>query len=508
MKSKTAHSAMDDKDTYVDLQEHVMLEELEDGRSSGGLLKYSKKGILLDPQPSDYPHDPLNFSHLEKGRVLIGLAYWAFLGTANLIIITPAFFEIAANYNTSLESVAYTVNGPLIAYGAGCLLWVPIGNLIGVRLSFLISAFGAATLSIWAALAPTFPQFVAARVLASLFFASPEAYGPQIVTDTFFLHQRAASTSVFTAFQFCGFTFAGFIGGYAAMNHGWRAPSWAMVIMSYIAFMVVAFIFPETTFTRSKACERDAKRRYIHTFSLSPGSGGGPPKSSSLWRSFAAPWKYVFHPTVMLATIFFSLFLATNDYLLTSNSIVYPTVYGSTLEEVALTSFAPTTGCLLGILIGGWANDKYVAWQMTRNTEGVFIPEMRLSMAIITVILGPAGLVLFGTAAQYRLHWIVPLLGELMVNLALVIAGNITYTYMADVYQERTDQVLVMLNALKNLSAFGLVYAVTPWNTHSGYSVAFGCLAVILFAAHLPLVLLYYRGAKMQTWETKKFPVK
>lgn len=129
-------------------------------------------------------------------------------------------------------------------------------------------------------------------------------------------------------------------------------------------------------------------------------------------------------------------------------------------------------------------------------------------MGLVTAILGPAGLVLFGTATKSHLHWMVPLFAEFMVNFSAVVAGNITYTYMADIYLEHADTALVMLNALKNLTAFGLVYAVTPWNSHSGYAVAFGCLAAILFFAHLPLLLLYLRGANMQRWEARKFHIR
>lgn len=207
-------------------------------------------------------------------------------------------------------------------------------------------------------MAPSFSQFVAARVLAAIFYASPEAYGPQIVADTFFLHQRATATGVFTAFQFCGFTFASFIGGFATLNYGWRAPSWVMVIMTYIGFFILTLFFPETSYTRSNSHSHASTRRYIDTLSLKPASGGGPPKSSSIWVSFTAPWKYILHPTVLLATLFFSLFLATNDYLLTTNSISFPMEYGFTLKEVALTSFAPTLGNLVGIILGGYINDK------------------------------------------------------------------------------------------------------------------------------------------------------
>jgi hypothetical protein len=100
------------------------------------VLKYSKGGMLLQPQPSDDPHDPLNFPTWQKLSILVILAYWAFLGTANLIIVVsstlllyyididydhqgPSFFQLAQNYRVSFTDLAYTINGPLVAYGIG-----------------------------------------------------------------------------------------------------------------------------------------------------------------------------------------------------------------------------------------------------------------------------------------------------------------------------------------------------------------------------------------------------
>ncbi|KAF7548686.1 hypothetical protein G7046_g8592 [Stylonectria norvegica] len=484
------------EETFVDRVEFRQESgaRLEEGNDASNTLKKTKGGIVLEPQPSDDVHDPLDFSKWEKG----------FLGLESSIPIlqlilrlfkSPTFFMMIDHYHISLDLAAYSVNGPLVAYGIGCLIWVPVGNRIGSRLCFLVSSFGAATLTIWAALAPTFSQFVAARVLAALFYASPEAYGPQIVGDTFFLHQRATATGIFTAFQFSGFTFASFIGGFAALNHGWTAPSWVMVIMTYVSFLLLVLFFPETSYTRdyNRLLRNRGQRGYIDMLKLNASSGGGPPKSANLWGSFLAPWKYLVQSRVLLATTYFSLVLATNDYLLTTNSISFPLVYGFTLRDVALTSFAPTLGNLLGIILGGYLNDKYVLWQKKRP-NGHFSPEMRLPMAVFTAIIGPAGLVLFGTATQEHRHWIAPLFGEFMVNFLAVVAGNIIYTYMAETYLQHADSALVMLNALKNFAAFGIVYAVTPWNTHSGYTAAFGCLAAILFVAHIPVVLLYYKG--------------
>jgi MFS family permease len=235
---------------------------------------------------------------------------------------------------------------------------VPLANVYGVRLSFLVSSFGAATLSIWAALAPNFGQFVAARVLSSTFYAAPEAFGPQIVADVFFLHQRATCTSIFSICQFLGFTFAGLIGGFATLNHGFRAPSWVMVGLTYGAFLALAVMMPETSYTRDGQFDEDEKRTVVDHFRLWPASGGGAPKVSSIWHSFRYPWLYLPHPIVIMTTAYFSMVLATNDYLLTTNSLSMQEVYGFGLAGVSLTSFAPTLGVILGAIYGGYANDK------------------------------------------------------------------------------------------------------------------------------------------------------
>ena len=112
---------------------------------------------------------------------------------------------------------------------------------------------------------------------------------------------------------------------------------------------------------------------------------------------------------------------------------------------------------------------------------------------------------MFGLGTRYHAHWFVPLFGEYLVNFGLFVGGNIMYTYVTDVCLERADVALVAINGLKNLAAFGFVYSVTPWNTHSGYGVAFGGLAIISFFGHLPRLFLYFKGAAVRTWQAKKF---
>ncbi|KAK7897451.1 hypothetical protein LTR67_005340 [Exophiala xenobiotica] len=481
----------------------IEVEQIANAQSSLP-IKYDGNGNPLEPQPSADPHDPLNLPSWQKWPLMAVLAYWSFIGTMNLIIVGPSFFELAENYHVSFTALAYTINGPLLAYGFGCLFWVPFSNVWGIRVSFLVATLGAAGFSIWAAVAPSFEEFVAARVLSSFFYSSPEALGPQIVADVFYLHQRATVTGIFTFFQFVGFSIAGLIGGFATLNLGWRAPSWIMVGLTFGAFIAIFFLLPETTYTRAGHFKPGEKRRIIDSLRLWSASGGGNSKVKKPLNAFKYPWFYAVHPIVICNTIFFSLVLATNDYMLTTSSTSFTFQYNFSLSDVALTSIAPTIGTCLGIIYGGVCNDKYVSWQRKR-AGGTFVPEMRLPMLILTAVFGPAGLIMFGCATQSRTHWIVPLFGELLMSFTIVVDGNIMYAYLVDTYLERADTALVLLNGLKNLSAFALVYSTNPWNTSSGYAISFGCLAVIVFVCHLPMLLLYVKGRSIREWQLSKF---
>jgi hypothetical protein len=67
------------------------------------------------------------------------------------------------------------------------------------------------------------------------------------------------------------------------------------------------------------------------------------------------------------------------------------------------------------------------------------------------------------------------------------------------------DTVMVIYNGMKNLAAFGISYAIVPWNTSAGYSVPFGVLAVVLFVAHLLMLVVYLKGEALRRWTAQRF---
>lgn len=82
---------------------------------------------------------------------------------------------------------------------------------------------------------------------------------------------------------------------------------------------------------------------------------------------------------------------------------------------------------------------------------------------------------------------------------------SILFTYLLDIYEARTDVVLVALNGVKNLAAFGISYAVFPWILSAGYTTPFLVMSMVVLLSYLLLALLYFTGPKLRRWTMARF---
>lgn len=297
-------------------------------------LKYDKHGNPLVPQPIDDANDPLNWSALRKVIIITIVAAWTFLGTLHMIIVGSAFFKITAEFQNNFNLTTYLVGGPLLSYGLVSLVWVAAGNRFGVRLCFFLSAIVAGCFSVWGAEATTFSQLVAARTLASMGYASPETLGPQVVADVFFLKDRAKCMAFITGMQACGFAIGPLVGGFIVEELGWRWTQWIMAILSFSLASIIFCLFPETQYT-ADISHAVKKRSLAQEIKFTSVSGGGRVKvhryhsgfpikifvsllifMTSFLVAFLYPFRYLRHPIVVMVTIYFSLYLLVNSYLL------------------------------------------------------------------------------------------------------------------------------------------------------------------------------------------------
>ena len=172
------------------------------------------ENVIHDAAASDDVHDPLNWSTTQKIMLLMAMNIWIFIGPANILINGGALSKIAQELSVPVADTSYLIGGASLAYGFGSFVWVAFANRWGVRLTFVLCAFAAGLLSIWGARATSFGSLIGARILASLFFSSPEVLGPQVIGDVFFMKDRAKAVTVLIICQGSGFTLGPLIGAY------------------------------------------------------------------------------------------------------------------------------------------------------------------------------------------------------------------------------------------------------------------------------------------------------
>lgn len=228
---------------------------------------------------------------------------------------------------------------------------------------------------------------------------------------------------------------------------------------------------------------------------------------------------YIGHPVILLNLTFFSLCLVVANYLLvsslsqyrwlraklfqTTQSLSYLIVYRFSLTQAGLTFIGPLIGTWLAIVFSGYVADRYYIWASAGDTKRK--PERRLPLLIPTSAIGVAGTILFGTCTQNQCHWIAPVIGSGALLFCFISAISTSFAYLLDIYEARTDSVMVIVNGIKNLAAFGISYAIIPWNTSAGYTIPFVAMAMIVLGAHLVMVVVYFRGERIRNWTAERF---
>jgi len=175
------------------------------------ILKHDPTGqIVLVPQPSDSPNDPYNWSRWKKERFTIAFAFgcgavggksslescpdsnehsgsrWM-LNVGNTAVgplLSPAFVELAAEFDIGLSNFVQGVQGGVIvAIAFGSLICNALAVKYGKRPIYLITTVGLMVTCFWAAAAKSFASLVAARVIQGFCMGPLEALVPASIAD-------------------------------------------------------------------------------------------------------------------------------------------------------------------------------------------------------------------------------------------------------------------------------------------------------------------------------------
>lgn len=161
---------------------------LSTGRSQGGLGR-SNSALLT------FPRSKMRRYYIAI-LACVAMFLCTFLASGPSVAISQMAEEFLGHSgSTSAERIAkaaYFITTVTLMQGVGCLVWMPLIIKYGRRPVYLASFTLYTGTAIWAAVADSYANQLAARIVMGFAIGAGECLAPVTIADVSFLHERGA----------------------------------------------------------------------------------------------------------------------------------------------------------------------------------------------------------------------------------------------------------------------------------------------------------------------------
>jgi MFS family permease len=135
---------------------------------------------------------------------------------------------------------------------------------------------------------------------------------------------------------------------------------------------------------------------------------------------------------------------------------------------------------------------------LTKRNNYIHKPEHRIPALIFPFLLCPWGLILYSFTIAEEKYYYVAAVGFAFQAAGLVFVPSVVLSYTVDAYPKESGEALVLINAGKNLIAFGITKANTQWLASQGIKKMYGEMAAIQWAVLILGLPLYFLGPMLR----------
>ncbi|MCJ1443301.1 MAG: hypothetical protein MMC23_003799 [Stictis urceolatum] len=376
------------------------------------------------------------------------------LGPFNSAVINPALVPLAKAFHITSQQASYQTTTAIITAGVFPVLWTPLANVYGRRPVYLTTTLIGIIATIGSGTATTWAGLLTSRAFSGAATSAAMALGAATVNDMFFLHERGAKMGVWTVFLTNGAHVAPIIGGYLTQAAGYRWAYYLPASINATLLLIMLFALPETLFSRSALIlAQHRPRTYTEMlFSFRRNSLRDRRLRS---RDFILPFKMLRYPSVALTWLYYTVSFAYAAVLPSVTvAILFTSTYHFSPGTIGLMLGLPLLiGSLLGEILSGPFSD-YIMYRYARQYGGERKPEARLPAAFASVVLTPAGIIIYGVCLHFRTHWVGPVIGNALAGVGLQLVTTVSYAYCSDCYKPQSGEVGTLYNLGRQIFSF------------------------------------------------------
>ncbi|RYP47960.1 hypothetical protein DL768_006057 [Monosporascus sp. mg162] len=364
-----------------------------DAASVTGLKKDGD--IILVPQPSDSPNDPLNWSSAWKSSQMLMLAFSSGVTIALGPMISPGLVIISEQYDVDPDTVSAFMVGTIVLF-TGSVTFFTAQIIAG----FIIESLGVPAVFGIAALAYCL-------VLPAIYFA---------VMETTYTRPRDNGKAIL-------------LDEVVPDKKGGARDTWIELEGKPV---------------------KEPKEAYVSQLRLFRGRLS----QQSFWKGALKPFPLIAFPAVLFSAFVYASFFCWLLMIgVLSVNIFAAPPYNLSPAQIGLTNLPLAVGALIFTPISGWMADAVPMWLAKRN-NGIYEPEFRLILMAIAVPLSTAGFIGFGISTEKGLPLAWCLVWITMHSVAVPFASQAAISYVIDCHTEDANQAFVTINSVKALLSF------------------------------------------------------
>ncbi|KAH6668204.1 MFS transporter [Halenospora varia] len=469
---------------------------------------------------------------------LFNICLYTFLGNCYSSGITTGFEALAMEFHVGFGPLTDLIAWSVFALGFSNLFWMPLAMCIGKRPVVLLSQLIFLGGTIWSFEATSVNSLLGSRILASLGAGAIESLGPSMIADMFKERYFASAMAIFGLALAGGSQIGPAIAGALVADRGWRWFFKLCAILTGCNTFFCIFFLPETSFRRpyvhdgETAAEMDKEASEMVEYRKDvEASGDVPPGvtsdqvyAGSYWKDLfnfrnrgqeetglkafpkqlSLPVRFLFVPAALYATISYGAMLG-GIVIISSQTPQFfaPPPYLFDSKAIGLFTLASFLGIILAYPLAGPATDLLSRF-LTKRNGNIHKPEHRIPALVVPFLLCPWGLILFAFTVAEQKSYYTAAVGAAFQAAGLCFVPSVVLSYVVDAYPTENGEALVLVNAGKNLVAFGLAKGNASWLAREGVKKMYGEVAAIQWAVLVLALPLYYAGPWLRA-RTQKF---
>ncbi|KAI1907053.1 hypothetical protein LOZ53_002036 [Ophidiomyces ophidiicola] len=530
-------------------------------------LKYDRSGpvpIILVPQPSDDPNDPLNWPLWRRDLILAILSIVSVICTTTSPLMAANTVTTAVEFSRTFTDIALLTGYHLCAVGIAGFLFVPTARIWGKRHLFLLGNVIIIFSSAWGgASGKNYKSLLAARIFQGIGLAPFEALVNAAVGDLYYVHERGKRMAVSNVALFGGAFLTPVLVGKITASLGWQWTFYLVAIFSGLCLPLVYFFVPEMAFRRANHLntdfEGDSERTNVTQpipeaefqsngvsgCSGSGASGESPTNRSSesnekrarevtentdmpidpssiqkmsfsqslrlfngrktdenFFKLLLRPLPLFFHPSILWGCLIQGVIIGWTVFI----GVVLAALFlGPPLWFNEVKTGYLYTGAFIGSLLGLFLSGIFTDWSaklMIRLNKGKYEPEFRLILVLPMLIFSCMGLYGFGIVSHNipKYGWLAPDIFFALVLIGMVMGAVSSALYLIDAHRQIAVEAFTCLLVFKNLFSFVLTYFAYDWVVHGGQKKVFITIATIQAGICLLTIPMYIFGKRNRSF--------